>query len=188
MKPRKIGLKPFRKSGMRNISLAVPLIYYWRKNEKSLNDPRLQNSPYFLRIQVREPEQSDKRSGTRLKTESETGDQRLERRKRLRTRRVRLAISLLVFRKKPDCFAVYNDPSLLLVPFNFRNSLKSFFGNQPESCCNTNSTIFQALRGSQSEVFLTGGLELDALRNQPKAKEKASFWHWNWADYTSYTK
>ena len=35
---------------------------------------RLQNSPYFLRIHVPTLEQSNKRSGTRQKTESETGE------------------------------------------------------------------------------------------------------------------
>ena len=42
--------------------------------------------------------QSNKRSGTRLKTESETGERLL---------RHALPISLLILRKKNDCFAVY---------------------------------------------------------------------------------
>ena len=48
-------------------------------------------------------EQSNKRSGTRLKPESETGERRYG---RVRLARA-LPISLLIFRrKKPDCFAV----------------------------------------------------------------------------------
>ena len=43
-------------------------------------------------------EQSNKRSGTGLKTESETGERRYAH---------ALPISLLILRKKPDCFAVY---------------------------------------------------------------------------------
>ena len=56
-------------------------------------------------------EQSNKRTGTRLKTESETGERRygrvrLARFARLRLLRHALPISLLILRKKPDCFAV----------------------------------------------------------------------------------
>ena len=46
-------------------------------------------------------EQSNKRSGTRLKTESETGERRFS-----PSRLTRPTISLLILRKKTDCFAV----------------------------------------------------------------------------------
>ena len=57
-------------------------------------------------------EQSNKRSGMRLKTESETGERRYGRVRLARFQRVRLLrhalpISLLILRKKTDCFAVY---------------------------------------------------------------------------------
>ena len=57
-------------------------------------------------------EQSNKRSGTRLKTESQTGERRYGRVRLARFARVRLLrhalpISLLILRKKTDCFAVY---------------------------------------------------------------------------------
>ena len=53
-------------------------------------------------------EQSNKRSVTRLKTESETGRVRLARFSRERLLRPALPISLLILRKKKtDCFAVY---------------------------------------------------------------------------------
>ena len=55
--------------------------------------------------------QSNKRSATRVKTESETGEpvgrMRLARFARLRLLRHALQISLLTLRKKPECFAVY---------------------------------------------------------------------------------
>ena len=50
-------------------------------------------------------EQSNKRSGTRLKTESET--RALHVHKTLMPAFTNLPISLLILRKKPDCFAVY---------------------------------------------------------------------------------
>ena len=50
-------------------------------------------------------EQSNKRSGTRLKTESET--RALHVHKTLMPPFTDLPISLLILRKKPDCFAVY---------------------------------------------------------------------------------
>ena len=60
-------------------------------------------------------EQSNERSGTRLKTESETGERRfslafLSRASRSRLLRHALPISLLILRKKNDCFAVYLCP------------------------------------------------------------------------------
>ena len=55
--------------------------------------------------------QSNKRSATRVKTESETGEpvgrMRLARFARVRLLRHALQISLLTLRKKPECFAVY---------------------------------------------------------------------------------
>ena len=50
-------------------------------------------------------EQSNKRSGMRLKTESET--RALHVHKTLMPAFTNLPISLLILRKKPDCFAVY---------------------------------------------------------------------------------
>ena len=67
----------------------IPGAYCFRRG------PRLQNSPYFAYSRTRE--QSNKRSGTRLKTESE----RLERFARVRLLRHALAISLLILRKQP---------------------------------------------------------------------------------------
>ena len=62
---------------------------------------RLQNRPYFCVSRKRD--QSNKRSGTRLKTESETGEKRvrLARFARVRLLRHALPISLLILRKKP---------------------------------------------------------------------------------------
>ena len=62
---------------------------------------RLQNSPYFAYSSTRE--QSNKRSGMRLKTESETGERRYG---RVRLLRHALPISFTDFEKKTDCFAV----------------------------------------------------------------------------------
>ena len=67
----------------------IPGAYCFRRGR------RLQNSPYFAYSRTRE--QSNKRSGTRLKTESE----RLERFARMRLLRHALAISWLILRKKP---------------------------------------------------------------------------------------
>ena len=58
---------------------------------------RLQNSLYFLRIQVPTREQSNKRSGTRLKTESETGERPYGRVRLVRFARVRLFRHALPF-------------------------------------------------------------------------------------------
>ena len=59
-------------------------------------------------------EQSNERSGTRLKTESETGERRYRRVRLASFARVRLVrhalpISFLILRKKPDCFAVQSN-------------------------------------------------------------------------------
>ena len=62
--------------------------------------------PYFAYSSMRE--QSNKRSGTRLKTESETGERRLEAHA-LRARETltpRFTDFFTDFRKKTDCFAV----------------------------------------------------------------------------------
>ena len=80
---------------------------------------KLQNSPYFCVFKYATREQSNKRSETRLKTESETwgetliirffffsphtpyGRVRLARFERVRLLRYALQISLLILRKKP---------------------------------------------------------------------------------------
>ena len=67
----------------------IPGAYCFRRGR------RLQNSPYFAYSRTRE--RSNKRSGTRLKTESE----RLERFARVRLLSHALSISLLILRKKP---------------------------------------------------------------------------------------
>ena len=67
----------------------IPGVYCFRRGR------RLHNSPHFAYSRTRE--QSNKRSGTRLKTESE----RLERFARMRLLRHALAISWLILRKKP---------------------------------------------------------------------------------------
>ena len=62
-------------------------------------------------------EQSNKRCGTRLKTESESGERRygrvrLARFARIRLLRHALPISSLILREKTDCFAVYGRVAL----------------------------------------------------------------------------
>ena len=59
-------------------------------------------------------EQSNKRSGTRLKTESETGERQFFSLARVRLVRHALPISLLILRKKTDCFAVYANSELIV--------------------------------------------------------------------------
>ena len=87
-------------------------------------------------------EQSNKRSGTRLKTESETGERRfffsrltspkgcvwLARFERVRLLRHAFPISLLILRKKPGCSAVYIGLVFdVIVGFPYKPSLNSFF-------------------------------------------------------------
>ena len=69
---------------------------------------RLQNRPYFFAYSSKR-EQSKERSGTRLKTESETGERRYGRVRLARFARVillrhALLIFLLILRKKPTVF------------------------------------------------------------------------------------
>ena len=59
-------------------------------------------------------EQSNKRSGTRLKTESETEERQFFSLARVRLVRHALPISLLILRKKTDCFAVYANSELIV--------------------------------------------------------------------------
>ena len=86
------------------------------ENQKYHPHTRLQNSPYFCVFKYATREQSNKRSGTKLKTESETwererdlgrvsshkpyGRVRLARFARVRLLRHALPISLLILRKK----------------------------------------------------------------------------------------
>ena len=83
------------------------------ENQKYHPHTRLQNSPYFCVFKYATREQSNKRSGTKLKTESETGERRyflsphtpygrvrLARFARVRLLRHALPISLLILRKK----------------------------------------------------------------------------------------
>ena len=73
------------------------------ENQKYHPHTRLQNSPYFCVFKYATREQSNKRSGTKLKTESETGDYgrvSLARFAPVRLLRHALPISLLILRKK----------------------------------------------------------------------------------------
>ena len=90
------------------------------ENQKYHPHTRLQNSPYFCVFKYATREQSNKRSGTKLKTESETwGESRLTsptgtlracEARALRARKTltaRFTDFFTDFEKKNDCFAVY---------------------------------------------------------------------------------
>ena len=59
-------------------------------------------------------EQSNKRSGTRLKTESETGERQFFFSRARKTRTPRFTDFFTDFEKKTDCFAVYANSELIV--------------------------------------------------------------------------
>ena len=59
-------------------------------------------------------EQSNKRSGTRLKTESETGERQFFFPRARKTRTPRFTDFFTDFEKKTDCFAVYANSELIV--------------------------------------------------------------------------
>ena len=94
-------------------------------------------------------EQSNKRSGARLKTESETLASHGLRVRRARFARLRLSrYSLPILRKKADCFAVYGLDDVSNNRLNVRTFNYSFFSEGFPFC----PIILSCIRSNQVHV------------------------------------